>query len=226
MAASRLLEIEPWKSASAIKGQSGFAATPAAQRPRIRRFARARSPPVPVANTVHDLQIVGFVPRDPTDQPLSVIATPTRGSIKHPVRRANGHRLNVHQPRGPRGNADPGRPQTDDDIERMNSTKANVGITGRTAFGALPQLADEFEDRGRHRRVCGADRIVLRDVAVVAEHRIDRRVARGAPRRDNLFGLIAAGRSISVHETNCRIVSVAIDAMRARARVCASSLLK
>jgi 5-formyltetrahydrofolate cyclo-ligase len=35
-------------------------------------------PPVPVATTVHDLQIVGSVPRDPTDQPLSVIATPTR----------------------------------------------------------------------------------------------------------------------------------------------------
>jgi hypothetical protein len=27
---------------------------------------------------VHDLQVVDSVPRDPTDQPLSVIATPTR----------------------------------------------------------------------------------------------------------------------------------------------------
>jgi 5-formyltetrahydrofolate cyclo-ligase len=35
-------------------------------------------PPVPVATTVHDLQVVASVPRDPTDQPLSVIATPTR----------------------------------------------------------------------------------------------------------------------------------------------------
>jgi 5-formyltetrahydrofolate cyclo-ligase len=34
-------------------------------------------PPVPVATTVHDLQIVDSLPRDPTDQPLSVIATPT-----------------------------------------------------------------------------------------------------------------------------------------------------
>ena len=34
-------------------------------------------PPVPVATTVHDLQVVDTVPRDPTDQPLSVIATPT-----------------------------------------------------------------------------------------------------------------------------------------------------
>jgi 5-formyltetrahydrofolate cyclo-ligase len=34
-------------------------------------------PPVPVATTVHDLQVVDSVPRDPTDQPLSVIATPT-----------------------------------------------------------------------------------------------------------------------------------------------------
>jgi 5-formyltetrahydrofolate cyclo-ligase len=34
-------------------------------------------PPVPVATTVHDLQVVNSVPRDPTDQPLSVIATPT-----------------------------------------------------------------------------------------------------------------------------------------------------
>ena len=34
-------------------------------------------PPVPVATTVHDLQVVASVPRDPTDQPLSVIATPT-----------------------------------------------------------------------------------------------------------------------------------------------------
>jgi hypothetical protein len=30
-----------------------------------------------VATTVHDLQVVDSVPRDPTDQPLSVIATPT-----------------------------------------------------------------------------------------------------------------------------------------------------
>jgi 5-formyltetrahydrofolate cyclo-ligase len=35
-------------------------------------------PPVPVATTVHDLQVVDSVPRDPTDQPLSVIATPTQ----------------------------------------------------------------------------------------------------------------------------------------------------
>ena len=35
-------------------------------------------PPVPVATTVHDLQIVDSVPRDPTDQSLSVIATPTQ----------------------------------------------------------------------------------------------------------------------------------------------------
>jgi 5-formyltetrahydrofolate cyclo-ligase len=42
-------------------------------------------PPVPVATTVHDLQIVDSVPRDPTDQPLSVIATPTHAiSIKRP----------------------------------------------------------------------------------------------------------------------------------------------
>src|SRR5947199_3945374 len=34
-------------------------------------------PRVPVATTVHGLQIVASVPRDPTDQPLSVIATPT-----------------------------------------------------------------------------------------------------------------------------------------------------
>jgi 5-formyltetrahydrofolate cyclo-ligase len=34
-------------------------------------------PPVPVATTVHGLQIVDSMPRDPTDQPLSVIATPT-----------------------------------------------------------------------------------------------------------------------------------------------------
>jgi len=33
---------------------------------------------VPIATTVHDLQIVASVPRDPTDQPLSVIATPTQ----------------------------------------------------------------------------------------------------------------------------------------------------
>src|SRR4029077_16128000 len=34
-------------------------------------------PPAPVATIVHDLQVVASVPRDPTDQPLSVIATPT-----------------------------------------------------------------------------------------------------------------------------------------------------
>ena len=42
-------------------------------------------PPVPVATTVHDLQVVNSVPRDPTDQPLSVIATPTHAiRIKRP----------------------------------------------------------------------------------------------------------------------------------------------
>ena len=35
-------------------------------------------PPVPVATTVHDLQLVEGVPRDPTDQPLSAIVTPTQ----------------------------------------------------------------------------------------------------------------------------------------------------
>ena len=41
--------------------------------------------PVPVATTVHDLQVVTSVPRDPTDQPLSVIATPTHAiCIKYP----------------------------------------------------------------------------------------------------------------------------------------------
>lgn len=34
-------------------------------------------PPVPVATTVHDLQLVGDFPRDETDLPLSVIVTPT-----------------------------------------------------------------------------------------------------------------------------------------------------
>src|SRR5215472_19327551 len=34
-------------------------------------------PPEPVATTVHDLQVVDSVPRDPTDQPLNVITTPT-----------------------------------------------------------------------------------------------------------------------------------------------------
>jgi 5-formyltetrahydrofolate cyclo-ligase len=34
-------------------------------------------PPVPVATTVHDRQVVGSLPLDPIDQPLSVIATPT-----------------------------------------------------------------------------------------------------------------------------------------------------
>jgi 5-formyltetrahydrofolate cyclo-ligase len=42
-------------------------------------------PPVPVATTVHNLQVVDSVPRDPTDQPLSVIATPTQAiRIKRP----------------------------------------------------------------------------------------------------------------------------------------------
>jgi hypothetical protein len=42
-------------------------------------------PPVPVATTVHDLQVVDSVPRDTTDQPLSVIATPTHAiRIKRP----------------------------------------------------------------------------------------------------------------------------------------------
>ncbi|WP_447979205.1 5-formyltetrahydrofolate cyclo-ligase [Candidatus Nitrospira bockiana] len=35
-------------------------------------------PPVPVATTVHEVQIVEAIPRDPTDLPLSVIVTPER----------------------------------------------------------------------------------------------------------------------------------------------------
>ena len=46
---------------------------------------RLGHPPVPVATTVHDLQVVDSVPRDPTDQTLSVIATPTHAiRIKRP----------------------------------------------------------------------------------------------------------------------------------------------
>src|SRR6266436_3723030 len=42
-------------------------------------------PLVPIATTVHDLQVVDSVPHDPTDQPLSVIATPTQTiRIKRP----------------------------------------------------------------------------------------------------------------------------------------------
>src|SRR5262245_15128632 len=42
-------------------------------------------PPVPVGTAVHDLQIIDSVPCDPTDQPLSVIATPTYAiPIKRP----------------------------------------------------------------------------------------------------------------------------------------------
>ena len=33
-------------------------------------------PPVPVATTVHPLQVVGALPRDPGDLPLSLIVTP------------------------------------------------------------------------------------------------------------------------------------------------------
>jgi hypothetical protein len=84
---------------------------------------------VPVATTVHDLQIVGSVPRDPTDQPLSVIATP-RDPHQGPSRRTNGHRLDAPQRRGPGGNADLGRPQENDDIERLNPTTANLKFPG------------------------------------------------------------------------------------------------
>jgi len=48
-------------------------------------------PPVAVATTVHDLHIVDSVPRDPTDQPLSVIATPTHAiRIKRPSDASTG----------------------------------------------------------------------------------------------------------------------------------------
>jgi len=41
-------------------------------------------PLVPVATTVHDLQVVDSVPRDPTDQPLSAIAPTQTIRIKRP----------------------------------------------------------------------------------------------------------------------------------------------
>jgi 5-formyltetrahydrofolate cyclo-ligase len=47
--------------------------------------ARARSPAGACRHDRHDLQVVASVPRDPTDQPLSVIATPTQAiRIKRP----------------------------------------------------------------------------------------------------------------------------------------------
>ena len=55
-------------------------------------------PPVPVATTVHDLQVVDSVPRDPTDQPLSVIATPTGQSASNdptPQRWASNGRVSA-----------------------------------------------------------------------------------------------------------------------------------
>ena len=59
-------------------------------------------PIVPVATTVHDLQIVASVPRDPTDQPLSVIATPTHAiRIKRPSAAPTGIDWTRFQPRGP-----------------------------------------------------------------------------------------------------------------------------
>jgi 5-formyltetrahydrofolate cyclo-ligase len=103
VAALRLLDIEPWKSATAIKVNPDSPQRPlraeALRRgitvfvptPRLRgdlEFAILRElghAPVPVATTVHDLQVVDSVPRDPTDQPLSVIATPTQTiRIKRP----------------------------------------------------------------------------------------------------------------------------------------------
>jgi 5-formyltetrahydrofolate cyclo-ligase len=54
-------------------------------RRRIGLLRELGHPPVPVATTVHDLQVVASVPRDPTDQPLSVIATPSHAiRIKRP----------------------------------------------------------------------------------------------------------------------------------------------
>jgi 5-formyltetrahydrofolate cyclo-ligase len=48
-------------------------------------------PPAPAATTVHDLQIVHSVPRDPTDQPLSVIATPIQAiRIRRPAAAPTG----------------------------------------------------------------------------------------------------------------------------------------
>ena len=45
-------------------------------------------PPVLFATTVHDLQVVDSAPRDPTDPPLSVIATqPTRSASSAPAPR-------------------------------------------------------------------------------------------------------------------------------------------
>lgn len=48
-------------------------------------------PPVPVATTVHDVQILDEFPRDPTDLPLSVIVTPaTTIRVRRPPRAPSG----------------------------------------------------------------------------------------------------------------------------------------
>jgi 5-formyltetrahydrofolate cyclo-ligase len=48
-------------------------------------------PPVPVATTVHDVQVVGRLPGEPTDLPLSVIVTPSVTiRVKRPFRSPAG----------------------------------------------------------------------------------------------------------------------------------------
>jgi 5-formyltetrahydrofolate cyclo-ligase len=61
-----------------------------------------RHPPVPVATTVHDLQVVDSVPRDPTESAAQCDrdANP-RDPHQAPQRRTDGHRLDAPHCRGP-----------------------------------------------------------------------------------------------------------------------------
>ncbi|MDZ7668342.1 MAG: hypothetical protein U5Q16_02590 [Gammaproteobacteria bacterium] len=68
-AARRLFEEPPWRDARAIKVNPD-----SPQRP-VRELGFDA---VPVATTVHDLQVVEDFPRDAFDLPLTLICTPTR----------------------------------------------------------------------------------------------------------------------------------------------------
>jgi hypothetical protein len=64
---------------------------------------------------------------DPTaTEPAPSQQRPARSGHQSPQRRTDGYRLDAPQRRGPRGNADPGRTQKNDNIERVKSPKALI----------------------------------------------------------------------------------------------------
>ena len=127
---------------------------------------------------------------DPTaTEPAPSQQRPARSGHQSPQRRTDGYRLDAPRRRGPRGNADPGRTQKNDNIERVKRPKAlieNLDFVnplerfGQAADRAPPlrnqKVADSpLEGTGFELPVRGCDESGFRSFCVSRQRERDRK---------------------------------------------------